>query len=256
MTFFADLEVSVIDERPPGRLPVKTKLVNATRRAQIIEGLRRSVSEGGQVYWVCPLVEESEALQLQTAQDTYELLQEALPDVRVGLVHGRLNAAQKTEVMHAFKSGEIDVLVATTVIEVGVDVPNASEMIIEHAERFGLAQLHQLRGRVGRGTRESVCVLLYETPLSSDAKYRLRAMYETDDGFEIAQRDLQLRGPGEFLGARQSGLSLLRFADLEADAFWVSQARELARELRLKCPEVAQRHIDRWMQGREAFLNG
>lgn len=256
MTFFADLDVSVIDERPPGRLPVKTKLVSASRRAEVIQGVRESVQDGGQVYWVCPLVEESEALQLQTAVDTHEVLSQALPGLTVGLVHGRLSAAEKTEVMHRFKSGEIAVLVATTVIEVGVDVPNASQMVIEHAERFGLAQLHQLRGRVGRGTRESVCVLMYEPPLSAEAKYRLRAMYETDDGFEIARRDLQLRGPGEFLGARQSGLSLLRFADFEADAHWITRAKELAQTLRQDHPDVAQRHVDRWMQGREAYLNG
>lgn len=256
MTFFADLDVSVIDQRPPGRLPVKTKLVSASRRAEVIQGLRESVQNGGQVYWVCPLVEESEALDLQTAVDTYETLSQTLSGLTVGLVHGRLSAAEKADVMQRFKAGEISVLVATTVIEVGVDVPNASQMVIEHAERFGLAQLHQLRGRVGRGSRESICVLMYEPPLSSEAKYRLRAMYETDDGFEIARRDLQLRGPGEFLGARQSGLSLLRFADFEADAHWVSRAKDLARELRNEHPEIAQRHMDRWMQGREAYLNG
>ncbi|UOD49335.1 ATP-dependent DNA helicase RecG [Orrella daihaiensis] len=256
MTFFGDLDVSVIDERPPGRLPVKTKLVSASRRTQVIEGLRDSVNKGGQVYWVCPLVEESEALQLQTAVDTHEMLRQALPGLTVGLVHGRMSAADKTEVMQRFKTGEISVLVATTVIEVGVDVPNASQMVIEHAERFGLAQLHQLRGRVGRGTRESVCVLMYEPPLSAEAKYRLKAMYETDDGFEIARRDLQLRGPGEFLGARQSGLSLLRFADFEADAHWVTRAKELAQRLRQEYPDIARRHINRWMQGREAYLNG
>lgn len=256
MTFFADLDVSVIDERPPGRLPVVTKLVSANRRTQVIEGLRESVSQGGQVYWVCPLVEESEALQLQTATDTFEMLSQALTGVRVGLVHGRLSASDKTEVMQRFKAGDIDVLVATTVIEVGVDVPNATQMVIEHAERFGLAQLHQLRGRVGRGTRESICLLLYEAPLSAEAKYRLKAMYETDDGFEIARRDLQLRGPGEFLGARQSGLSLLRFADFEADADWVERAKALALELRANYPEIAQHHVERWMQGREAYLNG
>lgn len=256
MTFFADLDVSVIDERPPGRLPVKTKLVSASRRAEVIEGLREAVAKGGQVYWVCPLVEESEALQLQTAVDTYETLSQTLAGLAVGLVHDRLSAPEKAEVMQRFKAGEISVLVATTVIEVGVDVPNASQMVIEHAERFGLAQLHQLRGRVGRGSRESVCVLMYEAPLSAEAKYRLRAMYETDDGFEIARRDLQLRGPGEFLGARQSGLSLLRFADFEADAHWVTRAKELARELRAEHPDIAQRHMDRWMQGREAYLNG
>jgi len=256
MTFFADMDVSVIDERPPGRLPVKTKLVSAKRRDEVIQGLRESVAHGGQVYWVCPLVEESEALQLQTAKDTYELLNQSLPGLVVGLIHGRMAAAEKTDVMQRFKAGEIAVLVATTVIEVGVDVPNASQMVIEHAERFGLAQLHQLRGRVGRGTRESVCLLMYESPLSADAKYRLRALYETDDGFEIARRDLQLRGPGEFLGARQSGLSLLRFADFEADAYWVERAKELAQVLRREQPEVAQNHINRWMQGREAYLNG
>ncbi len=256
MTCFADLDVSVIDERPPGRLPVTTKLISASRRDEVIEGLRESVAAGGQVYWVCPLVEESEALQLQTAKDTHEMLTSALDGLRVGLVHGKLHAKDKAEVMQHFKAGEIDVLVATTVIEVGVDVPNASQMVIEHAERFGLAQLHQLRGRVGRGSRQSVCLLMYEPPLSADAKYRLKALYETDDGFEIARRDLQLRGPGEFLGARQSGMSLLRFADFEADAQWVELAKTLSSDLRADQPEIAQRHMDRWMQSREAFLNG
>jgi ATP-dependent DNA helicase RecG len=256
MTFFADMDVSVIDERPPGRLPVKTKLVSASRRAEVIQGVRESIEQGGQVYWVCPLVEESEALELQTAVDTHEMLTQELTGLTVGLVHGRLNASDKAQVMQRFKSGQISVLVATTVIEVGVDVPNASQMVVEHAERFGLAQLHQLRGRVGRGSRQSVCVLMYEPPLSADAKYRLRALYETDDGFEIARRDLQLRGPGEFLGARQSGLSLLRFADFEADAHWVARAKEVAKELRHEHPDIAQRHVDRWMQGREIYLNG
>ncbi len=256
MTFFADLDVSVIDERPPGRTPVKTKLVSANRREEVIEGVRQAVTQGGQVYWVCPLVEESEALELQTAKDTHALLTQALVGLTVGLVHGRMNSQEKTAVMHAFSNGELAVLVATTVIEVGVDVPNASLMVIEHAERFGLAQLHQLRGRVGRGSRESICLLLFEKPLSQEAQTRLRAMYETDDGFEIARRDLQLRGPGEFLGARQSGLALLRFADFEADALWLAQAQTLAAELRQNQPELAQRHKDRWMQGREAFLNG
>jgi ATP-dependent DNA helicase RecG len=205
---------------------------------------------------VCPLVEESEALELQTAKDTHALLTQALAGLAVGLVHGRLSSQEKAAVMHAFSAGELAVLVATTVIEVGVDVPNASLMVIEHAERFGLAQLHQLRGRVGRGSRESICLLLFEKPLSQEAQTRLKAMYETDDGFEIARRDLQLRGPGEFLGARQSGLALLRFADFEADAQWLARAQDLATELRQHQPEVAQRHKDRWMQGREAFLNG
>lgn len=256
MTLFGDLDVSVIDERPAGRTPVKTKLVSAARREQIIQGIGASVAQGGQAYWVCPLVEESEALQLQTAKNTHAALAQALPECAVGLVHGRLSATEKTAVMQAFQRGDIQVLVATTVIEVGVDVPNATQMVIEHAERFGLAQLHQLRGRVGRGERDSVCVLLYEAPLSIDAKTRLRAMYETSDGFEIAQFDLQLRGPGEFLGARQSGLSLLRFADFEADEAWVARARECAAGLRRDAPEAAQAHLLRWMQGREAFLNG
>jgi ATP-dependent DNA helicase RecG len=256
MTFFADLDVSVIDERPPGRLPVKTKLVSAARRSEVVDGLRQSIANGGQAYWVCPLVEESEALELQAAQETYAALSQALPEITVGLVHGRLNAQEKTDVMRRFKEGEIGVLVATTVIEVGVDVPNATDMVIEHAERFGLAQLHQLRGRVGRGSRDSVCILMYEPPLSAQAKFRLRAMYETDDGFELARRDLMLRGPGEFLGARQSGLSLLRFADLEADALWVNRARELSAQLRDNEPQIVQSHIQRWMQAREDYLYG
>lgn len=256
MTFFADLDVSVIDERPPGRKPVKTKLVSAGRRDEIVAGIAHAVRDGGQAYWVCPLVEESETLQLQTATQTYETLQEMLPDIRIGLVHGRLHASEKSQVMQAFSRGEIDLLVATTVIEVGVDVPNAALMVIEHAERFGLAQLHQLRGRVGRGSEQSICILLFEPPLSQQAQVRLRAMYETEDGFEIAQRDLHLRGPGEFLGSRQSGLALLRFADYEADALWVERARELAVMLRSEHPEVAQAHLDRWMQGRQEYLNG
>lgn len=256
MTFFADLDVSVIDERPPGRKPVRTKLVSSARRDEVIAAIATAVREGGQAYWVCPLVEESEALQLQTATQTFETLQQRLPEIRIGLVHGRLLPAQKSHVMQEFASGNIDLLVATTVIEVGVDVPNAALMVIEHAERFGLAQLHQLRGRVGRGSAQAVCVLLFEPPVSQQAQVRLRAMYETEDGFEIAQRDLQLRGPGEFLGSRQSGLALLRFADYESDAQWVAHARELAARLRQHHPEIAQAHLDRWMQGRQEFLNG
>ena len=195
MTFFADLDVSVIDELPPGRTPVVTKLVSDARR-EVIAHIAQAARAGRQAYWVCPLVEESEALELQTAVDTYEGMRADLPDLRIGLVHGRLPQAEKAAVMQAFREGEVDLLVATTVIEVGVDVPNASMMVIEHAERFGLAQLHQLRGRVGRGTAESVCVLLYQTPLSQIARERLRAMFETSDGFEIARRDLEQRGPG------------------------------------------------------------
>ncbi|CAE33431.1 ATP-dependent DNA helicase RecG [Bordetella bronchiseptica] len=254
MTFFADLDVSVIDELPPGRTPVVTKLVADARREEVIGHIAHAARQGRQAYWVCPLVEESEALELQTAVDTHEAMRAALPDLRIGLVHGRLPQAEKAEVMRAFREGEIDLLVATTVIEVGVDVPNASLMVIEHAERFGLAQLHQLRGRVGRGTAESICVLLYQAPLSQVARQRLRAMFETSDGFEIARRDLEQRGPGEFLGTRQSGLALLRFADLEADVAIAEQAREAAVWLRAKHPEAVAAHLARWMRGREDFL--
>ena len=254
MTFFADLDVSVIDELPPGRTPVLTKLAADSRREEVLMHIAHAARQGQQAYWVCPLVEESEALQLQTAVDTYEAMRADLPDLRIGLVHGRLAQAEKAEVMRAFRQGEIDLLVATTVIEVGVDVPNASLMVIEHAERFGLAQLHQLRGRVGRGTAESVCVLLYQHPLSQVARERLRAMFETNDGFEIARRDLAQRGPGEFLGTRQSGLALLRFADIELDAAIAEQAREAAAWLRKHDPRAVQAHLERWMRGREDFL--
>jgi ATP-dependent DNA helicase RecG len=254
MTFFADLDVSVIDELPPGRTPVVTKLVSDTRREEVIARIAQAVREGQQAYWVCPLVEESEALELQTAVDTYETMCAALPDIRVGLVHGRLPQAEKAHVMDAFRAGNVDLLVATTVIEVGVDVPNATLMVVEHAERFGLAQLHQLRGRVGRGAGESVCVLMYQGPLSPVARERLRTMFETDDGFEVARRDLAQRGPGEFLGTRQSGLALLRFADLENDSAIAEQAREAAAWLRDQYPDAARAHLLRWMRGREDFL--
>lgn len=256
MTFLADLDVSVIDELPPGRTAVVTKLVDDVRRDEVLAHVLAEVKDGRQVYWVCPLVEESEALQLQTAVDTYERLTQALSDARVGLIHGRMSSSDKQDIMHAFREGGLDVLVATTVIEVGVDVPNASLMIIEHAERFGLAQLHQLRGRVGRGSVSSICVLLYQRPLSSVARIRLRAMYETTDGFEIARRDLELRGPGEFLGMRQSGLQLLRFADLHDDDHVIEMARQAAVVLREKHPDHAQRHVNRWMRGRQELFRG
>src|SRR3546814_67733 len=254
MTFFADLDVSAIDELPPGRSPVLTKLIDDTRRDEVLGSVIAEVKKGRQAYWVCPLVEESEALQLQTAVDTHARLVQALPGLRVGLVHGRLPAAAKQEVMNDFRAGLIDLLVATTVIEVGVDVPNASLMIIEHAERFGLAQLHQLRGRVGRGSRQSICVLMYQSPLSAIARQRLRAMYETSDGFEIARRDLDMRGPGEFLGTRQSGQELLRFASLETDARIIEQAQEAVRELRDRHPDHAQAHLRRWMRDKQDYL--
>ena len=254
MTVFADLDVSSLDELPPGRSPVITKVVSDARRDEVMARIEWAVAEGRQVYWVCPLVEESEALQLQTAVDTFDTLRTLLPAVRTGLVHGRLSAADKAAVMQAFGRGELDLLVATTVIEVGVDVPNATLMVIEHAERFGLAQLHQLRGRVGRGSAQSVCVLLYQTPLSALAKERLRCLHETQDGFEIAQRDLELRGPGEFLGVRQSGTELLRFADLEHDVAIVERARDVAAHLRQHHPDVVRAHLQRWARGREDFL--
>ena len=254
MSYYADLDVSVIDELPPGRTPVVTKLVTQSRHAEVVERVRAAVAQGRQVYWVCPLIEESETLDLQTAIDAFESLSAELADLRVGLIHGRLPVAEKAATMDAFVRGEIDLLVATTVIEVGVDVPNASLMVIEHAERFGLSQLHQLRGRVGRGSAQSVCVLLYRPPLSANARERLKTMYETTDGFEVARRDLLLRGPGEFLGARQSGLALLRFADLERDADLVDAARIEADAMLGGPPERVDAHLARWLAGREEFL--
>ena len=254
MTFFADLDVSVIDELPPGRQAVLTKLLADTRRTELMAQIATEVAKGRQVYWVCPLVEESEALQLQTAVDTHQQLAQTLEGMAVGLVHGRMKTAEKAQVMADFREGRVQVLVATTVIEVGVDVPNASLMVIEHAERFGLAQLHQLRGRVGRGVVQSVCVLLYQNPLSAIARQRLRAMYETSDGFEIARRDLELRGPGEFLGVRQSGVQVLRFASLESDGELVEQAQALAADLLQHAPEIVDRHLARWMRGKQDFL--
>ncbi|PLT20037.1 MULTISPECIES: ATP-dependent DNA helicase RecG [Ralstonia] len=254
MTYYADLDVSAIDELPPGRTPVVTRLVNDARRDEVIERIYAAAREGRQVYWVCPLIEESEALQLQTAVETFETLSQSLQGLKVGLVHGRLPSADKAAVMSAFASGELHVLVATTVIEVGVDVPNASLMVIEHAERFGLAQLHQLRGRVGRGTAESVCVLLYQAPLSPTAKQRLQTMRETTDGFEIARRDLEIRGPGEFLGARQSGEAMLRFADLNHDAWLVEFAQEAAQAMLARFPEAVDAHLKRWLGEREHYL--
>ena len=255
MTFYADLDVSVIDELPPGRQPVTTKLIADGRREQVVENVGRWVADGKQAYWVCPLVEESETLDLQNAIDTQAQLAEALPQVRTGLVHGRMSAPDKDAVMTAFKAGDIDLLVATTVIEVGVDVPNASLMVIEHAERFGLSQLHQLRGRVGRGTAQSLCVLLYRHPPGQIARERLATMRATQDGFEIARRDLELRGPGELLGARQSGAMLLRFADLGRDAPLVDVAHALADRLLAEAPEVVDAHLDRWLRRRERYLD-
>lgn len=261
MTYFADLEVSTIDELPPGRTPIVTKLIADNRREELIARIRDEVAQGKQVYWVCPLIEAAEETgeapakptrgkpmaELRNATETHAQLSAALPGVEVGLIHGRLKSADKAAVMARFKAGELSVLVATTVIEVGVDVPNASLMVVEHAERFGLAQLHQLRGRVGRGEVASVCVLMYSSPLSDSGKQRLRAMAETNDGFEIARRDLEIRGPGEFMGARQSGDALLRFADLAEDAPLLAQARRQAVWLLDHQPHAAQAHVARWL---------
>ncbi len=254
MTLFADLDISTIDGLPPGRLPVQTRLFAQTRRDAVIARIRDQAALGRQTYWVCPLVEESETLDLQNATATHELLCSALPGQRVGLLHGRMPAAQKAATMTLFGAGQIAVLVATTVIEVGVDVPNASLMVVEHAERFGLSQLHQLRGRIGRGSVASTCVLLYGDALSETGKARLKAMLETQDGFEIARRDLEIRGPGEFLGARQSGASLLRFADVTQDSELLHQARRCAERLLDHDPQTAQRHVARWLGSREHFL--
>ncbi|MCW5625242.1 MAG: ATP-dependent DNA helicase RecG [Burkholderiales bacterium] len=254
MSFYADLDVSVIDELPPGRTPVVTKLVSDARRDEVLQRVRDACVTGSQAYWVCPLIEESEQLELKTAIDTHALLQQTFPELRVGLVHGRLPTAEKAATMAAFKAGEIQLLVATTVIEVGVDVPNATLMVIEHAERMGLAQLHQLRGRVGRGTGESACILMYQQPLSQLARERLRVIYENTDGFEIAREDLRIRGPGELLGARQSGVPMLRFADLELDSGLLEAARDAAAELLRRHPDRAKAHVERWLASREELL--
>ncbi|OJX28077.1 MAG: ATP-dependent DNA helicase RecG [Burkholderiales bacterium 68-12] len=258
MSYYADLDVSVIDELPPGRTPIVTKLIADSRRDEVIARIGAQVAAGRQVYWVCPLIEESEALDLSNATATHAELSAALPGVAVGLLHSRMPAAEKKAVMAQFSGGQMGVLVSTTVIEVGVDVPNASLMVIEHAERFGLSQLHQLRGRVGRGAAASACVLLYATNdsgrLGETARERLRAMLETNDGFEIARRDLEIRGPGEFLGARQSGDALLRFADLATDTPLLEWARALAPQMLAQHPELAARHVARWLGGKADYL--
>ncbi|NMM81420.1 ATP-dependent DNA helicase RecG [Acidovorax sp. SRB_14] len=258
MSYYADLDVSTIDELPPGRTPIVTKLIADSRKDEVIARIGAQVAAGRQVYWVCPLIEESEALDLSNATATHADLSEALPGVAVGLLHSRMPSAEKKAVMALFTAGHMGVLVSTTVIEVGVDVPNASLMVIEHAERFGLSQLHQLRGRVGRGAAASACVLLYATNdsgrVGETAKERLKAMAETHDGFEIARRDLEIRGPGEFLGARQSGDALLRFADLATDTALLEWARALAPWMLDRCPALAAQHVARWLGGKADYL--
>ena len=287
MSYYADLDVSVIAEMPPGRTPVATRLVSDARRDEVIKRVRDACVEGSQAYWVCPLIEESEAaslsagtgeltggataragrpisrarsrgrleaLQLQSALDTYQRLLATFPELRIGLVHGRLPAAEKAAVMQAFQNGALQLLVATTVIEVGVDVQNATLMVVENAERMGLAQLHQLRGRVGRGAGRSTCILLYQNPLSQLARERLKIIFENTDGFEIARHDLRLRGPGELLGARQSGVPMLRFADLDADLDLLEAARSAVQRILPLHPAIAERHLQRWLGGKQHYL--
>jgi ATP-dependent DNA helicase RecG len=253
MTAYADLDISVIDELPPGRTPVKTVVIPEQKRDAVVARIVEACREGRQAYWVCPLIEESEELRSQAAEETAAALAEALPGLRVGLVHGRMPPAKKDEAMLAFKDGKIHLLVATTVIEVGVDVPNSTLMVIENAERMGLAQLHQLRGRVGRGTSASTCVLLYRAPLSQLARERLRAIRETNDGFEIARRDLELRGPGELLGTRQTGLAQLRVADLMRDADLLPRVQETAELLLASYPDNIAALAVRWIGTAERY---
>ncbi|MGY1530309.1 ATP-dependent DNA helicase RecG [Luteimonas sp. A649] len=255
MAAYADLDVSAIDELPPGRTPVQTVVMAEGRRPELIERIRAACAEGRQAYWVCTIIDESDEVVAQAAQATYEGLSTALPELRVGLVHGRMKAAEKQAAMRAFKEGDCDLLVATTVIEVGVDVPNASLMVIENAERLGLAQLHQLRGRVGRGSAASSCVLLYQPPLSAMARERLETMRETGDGFVIAEKDLELRGPGELLGTRQTGLAAFRVADLARDAGMLPLVHELGEGLLRDQPALAERLVDRWVGGAARYAS-
>ncbi|ELY6211154.1 ATP-dependent DNA helicase RecG [Cronobacter dublinensis] len=255
MTAYADLDTSVIDELPPGRTPVTTVAIADTRRGEIIERVHSACQEGRQAYWVCTLIEESELLEAQAAEATWEELKATLPELNVGLVHGRMKPAEKQAVMQAFKQGEMHLLVATTVIEVGVDVPNASLMIIENPERLGLAQLHQLRGRVGRGAVASHCVLLYKSPLSKTAQLRLQVLRDSNDGFVIAQKDLEIRGPGELLGTRQTGNAEFKVADLLRDQAVIPQVQRIARHIHEQYPEHAQALIERWMPETEKYSN-
>ena len=255
MSAYADLDTSVIDELPPGRSPITTVAIADQRRDQVIERVNHACGDGRQAYWVCTLIEESEALQCQAAENTAEELRDALPHLRIALVHGRMKANEKAAIMAAFKAHEIDLLVATTVIEVGVDVPNASLMIIENPERLGLAQLHQLRGRVGRGSAKSHCVLLYKAPLSLTSKQRLQVMRDSQDGFYIAEQDLQIRGPGELLGTRQTGLQMLRIADLQRDGDLLPQVRTMAEQIWQQHPEAVEPLIRRWLGDAERFAS-
>jgi ATP-dependent DNA helicase RecG len=255
MTYLADLDVSVIDQLPPGRQPVATKLVARRRRDEVLQKIRAEVAAGRQAYWICPIIEEGKDPEASAATRVYEDTRAGLPELRIGLLHGALASSERSAAMQAFAQGRIDVLVATTVVEVGVDVPNANLMVIEDAERFGLATLHQLRGRIGRGAERGACVLLYEEPLTEAARERLKIVFDSTDGFEIARQDLRLRGPGEFLGARQWGLPMLRFADLERDQALLERARQAAASLLLQHPEAARRHVQRWLPHAGDFLD-
>lgn len=256
MTAYADLDTSIIDELPPGRTPINTVALPDLRRGDVIERIRQGcVNDGRQAYWVCTLIEESEVLQCQAAEDTAILLQAQLPELKIGLVHGRMKAIEKQEVMDSFKAGDLHLLIATTVIEVGVDVPNSSLMVIENPERLGLAQLHQLRGRVGRGSVASFCVLLYKAPLSKTATKRLAVLRESNDGFVIAEKDLEIRGPGELLGTRQTGLADLKIADLLRDGYLIAEIKQQAYLLSRQQPECAQALIQRWLGNKEQYSN-
>jgi ATP-dependent DNA helicase RecG len=252
-SLYADLDVSVIDELPPGRKPIETVALPSARRADVVSRIRDACTAGRQAYWVCPLIEESETLELETATDTAQALREALPDLSIALIHGRMKPPEKEKIMAAFKRGEVHLLVATTVIEVGVDVPNASLMVIENAERLGLSQLHQLRGRVGRGAAESHCVLLYQPPLSEMARARLAALRETSDGFEIARRDLEMRGPGEMLGTRQAGMPQFHIADLLRDRALLARVQSVAEQIMKEYPERVEPIVRRWLGRGEEY---
>jgi len=255
MSAYADLDCSVIDELPPGRTPVNTVLISSQRRPDVVARISGACAEGRQAYWVCTLIEESEVLQCQAAEATYAELQSALSHLQIGLIHGRMKPKEKAEVMAAFKAGALHLLVATTVIEVGVDVPNASLMIIENPERLGLAQLHQLRGRVGRGSQESHCLLLYQHPLSAAGKLRLAIMRESNDGFYIAEKDLEIRGPGEILGTRQTGLMAFRIADLTRDSHLQPKVKLWAEKIRAQQPQLVEPLIRRWLANAEQYGN-